>query len=722
MAKIRSEQKSEKVYYGDEPLHNFWLKIPASASGISSADHLAELKQYLDFGITSSVVCVFSEHLSSRELCMLLAKIRDNGNRVYIITNELSDEMKNLDGCLIRYGGRRKIGSFLLINPNSDVKAGCIFTGRFNDGGLGLKDNLLLNLDAGQISVLFRYFCYHFWKLAETERIGSEKRKIESAPVDIYPPSGDSCDFQYLRSVWEKETIGAMITTSLSAENSFLNLSVYSGSNIFALFSSVNDNTARLLNDKENKLIALDGVCLINSVKTSEGAWLVPKIDVAKEDEVYAIKINSEQAKELNEHIIKVFSTNTQYRYTANEIRKNLAGKNVVNLGDTVSQDYQILVETPVNLGVQPHSELYSKDQFESFKPVFNDDGRSVSIIFEWINQPFTLPKGSVKHQLYSQWENARNSIIARIDQILSLVSESEKREKTISSKIKQLFLGKQQKFKEYRDKLEDFKQISFAFLNTDDLRKNIKDINEIHAKAASDAGEIAEEDRKAHIQEQIDQNQKEKAALEAQLSAKEKEITDIKNARQKISDAYYAKGYIDKDASLAGFRKELENHLEAVKKERNKKSNNEEAQATAEIEVKLSETKLTIKNIEEFNIKTQKLDNDISSLRKDVERKTGELSSLQNQLKSPENKNANDKKTKSVLAGMKGGSGKNVSATTDLVKDLNIPSLNRLPAIGELYQNSGNSFLAITQWEEYGEGKEEAARLNAILCAKGEI
>jgi hypothetical protein len=51
----------------------------------------------------------------------------------------------------------------------------------------------------------------------------------------------------------------------------------------------------------------------------------------------------------------------------------------------------------------------------------------------------------------------------------------------------------------------------------------------------------------------------------------------------------------------------------------------------------------------------------------------------------------------------------------------LPVPVFPHIPGTGELYQHNGQSYLAIKHWEEYDQGKQEAKRLNAKLCAKGE-
>jgi myosin heavy subunit len=427
------------------------------------------------------------------------------------------------------------------------------------------------------------------------------------------------------------------------------------------------------------------------------------------------------------------------YQFFASEKKKNLAGKTIVNLGRALSEKYQINTETASDLGVHALTELPDWEQFENFKPVFNSDEKSVSIIFKWTNKPFTLPEGSTKHTLYSDWENVQNKITTHIAHITNIVDENEKKEKTISNVIKHFFLGKQQKFSEYRSDLDKLRKINYGFIEKAELQEKIARINKILSDVIKDAEQIIEEDRKARIQENIEDKNKEKASLKAELSVKEIEASNAKDEYQKLSD------------SSEEFTKELEKHLETLKKEKkdelarleklladaNKSAEDSDTtvkeiekqieevntgkdSAIADIEQKLNETKETKKNLEELKLKHQRLENDADSFRKKISAKTREIESLEAQLKNTGGGKDEAQKKESVLAGMKKPSGKAAANRTDSPQTLGVPELARLPAKGELYQHKGQDYLAIEYWEEYNEGKEEAGRLKAKLCAKG--
>jgi hypothetical protein len=687
MTPIKSENKTKTISFGENPVESFWLEIPTASSILPNTDYSAQAKKFFDPMLKDGIICVFSEELSSRPMCELLAKMRDNRNRIYILTNDFNDELKNLDGCLMRYGGSRKIGSFILINPNSGDPSGCLFTGLLSDGSLQLSENLLLSLDPEQISVLFRYFCCQFWKYTAKERIGSGEHDTDSAPVDIYPPSGTGCDFRHLQSAWGKKMDAALITTTRLSENSFFKFDNIFNSKVISLYPGIDNELVRSLRQKNNTITAIDNACFTNSVKVGNDVWLVPKIDIASEDEVYALLLNNEQSKILDNHIDRLLQSKSRYEYFERESRKNLSGRNIVRLGEAVSQKYAISPEKRGKLELPAPPELPPKDQFDNREPDFPDDGRSVSVTFEWINVPFALPKGGAKHVLYSNWENAQKDIAARIDHIIGVIAESEAKEKTFSSKIKQILLGKQQKFKEYRNELKTLKDADYGSLEKNILQEKIKMINSIRVNAINDTGEIDEENRKARIQENISAKQEEKAISEAELSNKEKEISGVKDNRQ-----------------------ELEKQIKAA--ENKNKAGNGEA------EKKPVEIKQIMKKLESLNIKHQKLQNEAGEIRNKIKKIIGEIDSFEKQLKGSGSKKSEEQKKVSVLV-LPGE--KNSAGSMDLTKDLTVPKLERLPSVGKLYQHNGQDYLAIEYWEDYNEGKNEAQRLKVKLCAKGE-
>jgi hypothetical protein len=652
---------------------------------------------------------------------------RDNGSRIYILTNTYQQKIKNLEGCLIRYGGNKRLGSFILINPNSDDPIGCLFSRLLSEGSVNLPVNLLLDLDNTQVSTLFRYFCYQFWNKAEKEYIDKES-DTGTAPIDIYPPSEDTCDFQYLKTVWDKKTDNALITTSLLSENSYLKFSNFKNSTILSLFSGIDNNLVRSLKQNNNEIFAYNDAALINFLKSPDGIWLVPKTDSAREEEVYAIELNSEQANVLDKHIAAFLQGKVRYQYFANETRENLSGKTIFPLGGSISQKFKINAESRITVQPAPPSELLPREDFENLKPVFADDSRSVSITYAWANIPYTLPSDSKKHQLYEDWKKEKEGIIRYTDGILSDISENEKREGKILGRIKHFFLGKQQKFSEYRGELENLKKIKYEAREKVALGGYISRTNGIRKHDDKDSSEIEEENRKAEIEEKIESKQKEIKKCEDERDEKERELQE---KQKDIETQSILQEALQKELNgLNSEKKQLEGEIALLQAKIKNIADNEKKSFESELADKQKslqekENIITIqsdkqkelkKPLEDLKIARSRITNERDDKNDKIKRLNNEIKTHEGQLKSPVKAKQNDK---SALSNLKGG-GK-TSNQSGQVKELAVPQFPHIPHTGELFQHNGQNYLAITDWDDYDKGKAEAKRLDAKLCAKGE-
>jgi len=726
MTPIKSISKEEIKYFGDVTEKEFWLEIQpqrgaaqtgsTAVQNVRNHDYTSKIKNCLDFAPGSGVICIFTGELSSKPVCEILAKARDNGNRIYILTNDHHQEMKNLEGCLIRCGGGKRLGSFILVNPNTNGASGCIFTGLLSDGSLNKTENLLLDLDSEQIQTLFRFFCFHFWNNAEKEHINGVSHNTDSAPLDIYPPTDDSCDFGYLTKIWSKRTENAYITVSGLNENSYLKFSSFYNSNIVSLLSGIDNNLVRSLKDKNNNIFINEDVSLVNSVKTNEEFWLIPKTDTAQEEEVYSIKLNSEQEKILNEYIIFVMQNKVIYQYFKDEKRESLSGKSIFHLGESVSQKYTVNPEVRKIAKMDEPKELLPMNDFENQHPLFDDDGCSVSIIYEWTNIPYTLPKGSNKHQLYKNWEDEERKIKLFIDTILDNISEIVKSENKFKL-IARIFLGKKQKFKEYENDLRKLKDENYRYIKKEEeLKEKIKKINELKNIIANDSNEINEENRQAEIKENIIAKEKEIKIYSKELDEKEKELKETEKEINK---------YIIDQKNLEKQHKILKDKAE---KEKTKKDEKEKT------DIEKTETENPLINYDNL---LKDLNDNINKIKKELIRKninknniTGQKKEIEKKIKENENyiKNENEKlkkipketaEKKSSLKNLDaGGKMSNKSGSTNI---LPVPNLQHLPVIGEFYNHNGQDYLAINDWDDYDKGKEEVKRLSAKLCAKGE-
>lgn len=179
--KILPIQKQETIYYGDYEVKNFW-KTPQNARFTGHRDKINEI---LD-SISEGIVCVCSEILTDKKL---IERIFNTSEKVkfYILVSNYSKEMELLEGkALIRYSGVNNIGSFILVNPNSNVPKGVFFSGQLSEQSL-LIEHFSCDINADKIKEVFRHFCYQFWENAKFEIVEKGVHSpIVSKPMDVY--------------------------------------------------------------------------------------------------------------------------------------------------------------------------------------------------------------------------------------------------------------------------------------------------------------------------------------------------------------------------------------------------------------------------------------------------------------------------------------------------------------------------------------------------------
>lgn len=177
--KIVPINKKETKFFGDRIVENFWKpKETTSCTQSGQKNAIISLLQ----NVQSGFVCVCSEKLEDKDLIKLLFDLSKK-IRVYILVNDYSKELDNInEKALIRYG-INNIGSFVLVNPNSNVPKGVCFGGQMTDESFQTT-RFSFELRNFEIKELFRHFCYHFWETAKMEAI--DKNSINSKPIDIY--------------------------------------------------------------------------------------------------------------------------------------------------------------------------------------------------------------------------------------------------------------------------------------------------------------------------------------------------------------------------------------------------------------------------------------------------------------------------------------------------------------------------------------------------------
>jgi hypothetical protein len=585
--KIQSISKTKTVDYSNELLQNFWQQ----KSTVSvTQNHKKEIVRTLQ-SVQEGIVCIQTESLTDKDLIKQIFDIAQNLKvRFYILVNEYSQELDLLNEiCLIRYEVKN-IGSFVLINPNSDKPEGRFFTGQLTEQSIAVTQNISRSLDTKETEELFRHFCFQFWETAKKEVIEKGKKsEVISKPLDVFHDT-----------------------------------------NVF------------------------------------EG---------------------------------KDFVYGTLFDFSEKAIRGELSEKQIILLNNETQIPIKIKANTTNVLSDNVVDSLLPKNEFENQEPNFADDGVSVSIEYSWQNIPFYLPEKATRSSLYERWKVEQTEILKQLDSLLNKIQETEKKEANISKAISRIFLGKKNVFSALKNEIDDLKEIHYAELPEAKLKERIIRINEINVQVQNEIGEIETANSRAKLDEEIENLKTQISDEEIALETKKKELESKKDSMDKNLDDFCLKYSIDKNK--IGQEK---SNLGQLAGDKNKKKNPKEA---AEAEQKLSKLK-EIQNTT-FISKTE-------SEIKDYERK---INSLKNQIGAKEKeKNKQIQPTDSSSLNELIGDTPSKRSGAEKPKLVQIPNLDQLPTIGELFQVNSQHFLAIEFWEQYEQGKKEAERLKANLCA----
>lgn len=367
--------------------------------------------------------------------------------------------------------------------------------------------------------------------------------------------------------------------------------------------------------------------------------------------------------------------------------RVNLSAQSIIYLGKEKEIPTEIKLETAQDLGDNQQKELLPKEEFEAQKPTFKDDGVSVQITYSWQNVPFFLPANAKEHIWYNQWNNEKNKIDNKLSMLLKDIDDLEKKEKTLSKRTIRFFLGKKNQFVGLKRQIEELQKIDFPNITKEERNEKISSINEISSKISSHSIEIDKENKKALLDEEIEKLQQQVDAKKSELEQKEKNRSEKESGRNALNV-----------------------ELQSVS-EKLKATDKEDKKAIEELSSKEKDLKDQIKQSEIFINKVEddknKIEKEINRLENSIESKKSEKQKIDSQ----------DEKAESPLTAFVSKKDKK-QQNSNVTKGFEIQNLPQLPQIGKLFSANGNTYLAIENWEEYNNGKAEAERFKAKLCA----
>ena len=426
----------------------------------------------------------------------------------------------------------------------------------------------------------------------------------------------------------------------------------------------------------------------------------------------------------------------TLFDFVEKDIRENLSGKRIAYLSQERQVPTEIKAETEQDLGDNKMKEFLPRDVFESKKPEFTDDGVSVRINFSWRNVPFSLPENAKEHEIYQRWKEENKKIENKLLSLLNKIQELENKENTLSSKIKLFFLGKKTAFSGLRKQINILKATDFPNISKEERENKVKEINDISTKIDSHGIEIDKENRKAKIDEDIEVLKGLKDKKEADLEEKNKNISEKKEKREKEVSEFCRKYGIESENKIPELLKSSEEELKSILKEqealkKQKDAEKKEDEKPEDIEKREKELSENYTNIQDKIKKIKPFQDELKNTDIFIKKEQGEKDQIEREInnlsRDIENKNREKQKIDSQSPASATGSSLDVfnkknkkQQKSDLMQKFEIlSSLQQLPQTGKLYQLQTQTYLAIENWEDYENGKKEAERLKAKLCAE---
>lgn len=469
----------------------------------------------------------------------------------------------------------------------------------------------------------------------------------------------------------------------------------------------------------------------------------------------------------------------TLFKFVKETERQNIVGQKIVYLNQENISPIEIIASSFKELGDNKIKELLPKTEYEEQKPVFKDDGVSEEITYSWRNVPFYLPENAKDHNLYTQWNDEKIKIKSKLDSLITKIEESEQKEKTISSRIKRFFLGKKNLFSNLKEQLLKIKEVDFANLSKNEKDEKINKVNEIYREIVKQSKEIDVENKKALIDDEIENlaqelNDKNNFQIEIEKKLSEKR----KNRESKICS--FCKQYeIESESKIQEWQDDLRKQAESIKTHlvQSEKEKKALLEKKSFLEDKLENIKAKLdmkknndeKNMEEkekvdlqddFDKKNGQLNDSlekIGNLSDIIEMKQQDRENIENKINlckkfQEEIRNENvfiqkviDEKNKIIKE--KERIENSINAKKDEKEKIekeniepaekssldvfskkkqsngisgkfDIQNIPQLPQIGKLFSYERNTYLAIEYWEDYNLGKQEAERFNAKLCA----
>ena len=675
MSKITSIAGQETVNRNAEPLGSVWsmnstknnspkMQGPFMFSGEGSTipSHIAKVIESCQERLLIS-----TQNISDASIIDAIANaVIDRGANVYLLVDSqgfesmLSNNLcKQLLGEVLLRERKNRGLDVVLSDWHLPTKAGLLLSSPLDGTLQSVDKNWSMELSKTQIDEFSAHIQHEFWSETEGREVLSPEEARNPRPIAEAPFA--------LRSLYNQDHI-LRSYLSTDGDNSKSEQAIKSEKN-WDWFSTENSvNSSVILNGEaitvgngaENVLYSSP-----NGVEPSDGKFANSGISLhlaigketylsgwdrsASGDWHSILRLNAEQAKAAKA-LLQNLSKNPEW-VGHSKISLGDAGDRIIRDGKEMNiSDSQVQ-----NLGVIHLDEMPdSSDILQSHKPdlITPKDELARECQFKWISAPPVPSESASKDELHNEWDNARDSISKRLEELDKL-------------NVVPKFPGFGRKAKDLQKSIDESSKKLPEILDSKALSDLVQEVEKLTKEVGGNLDAIkAAEDEEARKKLEDEQREEHKLA--------------VKKAKASVK-------------SLEPRLKEMNADLSELKK------SSEKAEGV--------EKKKLESDIEQLFPKIQQLGSELKNAR--------ELSKSKFKFKAPPSLPSSKKKEEK--------SHKFVGDTRSSKLELKIPK-EGLPVYGTIFQDGGTRYLAISDWTHVEQGRKDAKRLNATLCASREV
>ena len=617
-------------------------------------------------GTSKERLLISTQSFSDTAIIQATEGALERGVRVYMVIDSTGFEsILNNPSCNALHGNvllreRQERGLDLIISDwHLPSRTGMLLSTPLDGTMTSNAEGWAMELSKSQIDEFSAHIQHEFWSIKEGREVlapeeAKNPRSIAEAPFtlraiqnldhilrsNLASDGDDSKAEASLREEkkWEGQIIGKSAQSSIVIHGEELAVGTNASQVIYSSPRDVDPSTGKF---------AHSGISLQLAVGTD--SYLAGWDRTASGDWHSILRLNAEQSKAAKA-LLQNLSENPEW-VGHSKIKLGDAGDKIILDGKEMKiSDSQIQDLGVIHLDEMPDS----SEVLQSHKPDLTTpkDELARECEFKWISAPPVPSTSASKDGLHTEWDNARDSISKRLEELDKL-------------NVVPKFPGFGRKAKELQKSI-------------DESSKKLPDI--LDSKTLSD------------LVQEVEKLTKEVGGNLDDIKAAEDE-----EARQKLED------------------EQREAHKLAVDK----------AKASIKgIETRLKKENTDLEKLEKSAKKAK--DTEKKRLESDVSQLTPKIKQLESELKNAKEVSTSkfEFKAPAKLAKSKKSDDKShkfLGDTRNSKIEIKIPK-EGLPIHGTIFQDGGTRYLAISDWTHVEQGRKDAKRLNATLCASREV